>query len=73
MEVGCEERVDVSYGSKLSELLKEKGISQRDLANKAELDESTVSLYISGKRTPNLKNHFKICKAINAESNFFTL
>jgi HTH-type transcriptional repressor of puuD len=71
--MGCEEKVEMDYGSKLAELLKERGVSQRDLANKAELDESTISLYISGKRTPNLKNHIKICKALNAESNFFTL
>lgn len=62
-----------SYGSKLGELIKEKGITQRELAKKSELDESTISLYISGRRTPNIKNHVRLCKALQVESNFFTL
>lgn len=60
------------YKDTLALLIKEKGISQRELAKKSGLDESTISLYVSGARTPNLKNHVKLCQALGVDINFFT-
>ncbi|WP_422122897.1 helix-turn-helix domain-containing protein [Planococcus sp. X10-3] len=60
------------YKDTLAILLKNKGISQRELAKKSGLDESTISLYMSGTRTPNLKNHVKLCEALGVDINFFT-
>lgn len=60
------------YKDTLAALLKEKGLTQRELARKSGLDESTISLYMSGTRTPNLKNHMKLCEALGVDLNFFT-
>lgn len=60
------------YKDTLAVLLRDKGLSQRELAKKSGLDESTISLYMSGSRTPNLKNHIKLCEALGVDINFFT-
>lgn len=60
------------YKDTLAALLKEKKISQRELARLSGLDESTISLYMSGSRTPNLKNHIRLCEALGVDLNFFT-
>jgi transcriptional regulator with XRE-family HTH domain len=61
------------YGDWLAELIKQNCITQRELAVKTQLDESTISLYVSNKRVPNMKNHMKICDALKVNTNFFTV
>jgi transcriptional regulator with XRE-family HTH domain len=52
---------------KLRAALDRAGITARDLAGRIDMDESTVSLWLSGKRTPRLKALEKIAAALNIE------
>ncbi len=54
-------------GKNISLLLTRSGKDARWLSGEVDVDESTVSLWISGKRTPTVKNLEKICAALNAE------
>jgi transcriptional regulator with XRE-family HTH domain len=54
-------------GKNISLLLTRSGKDARWLSGEVDVDESTVSLWISGKRTPTVKNLEKICSALNAE------
>ena len=42
------------FKDKIKELMSVKGISQRDLANAIQINESAMSRYISGERTPRI-------------------
>ena len=44
------------------------GFSQRGLADAIGVHESTISLWISGKRTPGMKNLEKLAKAMGLEA-----
>lgn len=52
---------------KLRVLLDRKNITARDLAGRIGMDESTVSLWLSGKRTPRVKALEKIAKALEID------
>jgi transcriptional regulator with XRE-family HTH domain len=52
---------------KLRALLDRKGITARDLAGRIDMDESTVSLWLSGQRTPRVKNIEKLARALDVE------
>jgi len=52
---------------KLRAALDRAGITARDLAGRIGMDESTVSLWLSGKRTPRVKALEKIAAALNIE------
>lgn len=52
---------------KLRAALDRAGITARDLAGRIEMDESTVSLWLSGKRTPRVKALEKIAAALGIE------
>ena len=41
------------------------GITHRELAEKAELTEVTISRYVHGTRTPSFYNAYKIMKVLN--------
>lgn len=53
--------------AKLRVALERADITARDLANRLRVDESTVSLWLSGQRTPRVKNLEKIAKALGVE------
>lgn len=50
--------------NRISELLAERRMTQKDLANAAELTESAVSHYIKGDRIPRGVNLIKIARAL---------
>lgn len=50
---------------RMAELMKEAGISQKDLAEKTHITPCAISCYLSGKRTPRLNQFFKICEALD--------
>ena len=52
---------------KLRAALDRAGITARDLAGRIGLDESTVSLWLSGQRTPRMKNLEKVAQALGIE------
>lgn len=60
-----------SYSTNLKALVSQSKLSQRVLSEKLGIDESTLSMYLSGKRTPGLKNHMKICSYFKVNQNFF--
>ena len=57
-------------GNKIKELLKEKGISQRELAQKTGCTEAAISLYIKGERNPRAKVLNNIALALNTSSEY---
>lgn len=56
-----------SVAPKLRAALERAGITARDLAAKIGMDESTVSLWLSGQRTPRMKNLEKVARALGIE------
>lgn len=51
--------------NRISELLIERGYTQKQLAEKAELTESAVSHYVKGDRVPRGANLLKIARALD--------
>ncbi len=56
--------MDRTVTSRISELLKERGYTQKQLAERAELTESAVSHYVKGDRVPRGINLIKIARAL---------
>lgn len=52
-------------GKNLSKLLEERGISARELAKRARINESSISLYLSSKRDPSLRILSRIAKVMD--------
>lgn len=50
------------FSERLKQIRKEKDISAPDLAEKLEIDKSTVSRYETGKTEPNLQNLIKFAQ-----------
>lgn len=50
-------------------ILRERGMSQLELANKSGLTAAAVSRYCSGARTPNLESLLAICEALDVSPN----
>lgn len=59
------------YSCKLNELVVKSGLTQRRISKELDIDESTLSLYLSGKRTPGIKNYLKICDYFKVDQKFF--
>lgn len=53
------------FGDNLLEMLKESNMTQRDLANKARLAESTVNDYIHKRKMPGVRAIVNIAYALN--------
>jgi len=54
-----------SLGQKITELLKEKGITQRELASRIESTEMTVSRYVRDERQPKAETLARIAQVLN--------
>ena len=59
--------LEVSVNSNLKAILKEKNISQRELADKIGLTESAISRFIKKNRIPTGENMLKIAKVLNVK------
>ncbi len=57
-------------GKRISELLTERGISQKDLSIKANITESAVSHYVNGDRIPRGVNLAKIATALDTTTDY---
>ena len=57
-------------GKRISKLLTERGISQKDLSNKANITESAVSHYVNGDRIPRGVNLTKIATALDTTTDY---
>lgn len=54
--------------AKIKAAFERSGKSQRDVATAVGVDESTVSLWLSGERTPRVKNLEKLARALGVEA-----
>lgn len=59
-----------TFKERLSELLRLRGITQRELAARVELTEATVSRYMSDERIPNATILARIATALNTSSDY---
>ena len=57
-------------GKRILKLLTERGISQKDLSNKANITESAVSHYVNGDRIPRGVNLTKIATALDTTTDY---
>ena len=53
------------FGDNLRDILKEYGMSQKDLADESGLSETTISRYIKKQRIPNMKAIVNIANALD--------
>lgn len=54
---------------KIKALLKEQGITQRELAERAKITEASVSRYLSGQRVPGILTFASIAQALGVNIN----
>ena len=59
-----------TLGDKISELLKESGMTQRELASKIGSTEMTVSRYVRNERQPKAEILSKIAEALNTTTDY---
>lgn len=57
------------FGERVMELRKSKGLTQEELANKAEIERSYMGAIERGEKNPTLKKIFWISKALDIEAN----
>ena len=58
----------------LKKILKEKGLSQKDLAKKTNITRAAISRYVRGERIPNGYNLLKMAKTLSLKAeDIFTL
>lgn len=57
-------------GNILSDLLRQRNLSQKDLAIRANTTEATISRYISGDRVPRVELVIEIAKALNVTTDY---
>lgn len=60
------------FGLKLRQLMKEKGITQRELADKLYVSEATVSKYANGNMMPSVRMVINISYELNVSIDSFT-
>lgn len=58
------------FGERISELLKEKGMQQQTLAQKAEVTEAAVSHYVKGDRVPRASVMARIAEVLGTTSDY---
>lgn len=57
----------IYYANRIKGLMQVKGLSQRELAERAGLEEATISRYINAQRLPNLYSLHKIMRVLIGE------
>lgn len=58
-----------AFGEYLKSLLKEKGMTQAELARRTGVTEASVSRYISGQRSPRITQAYRMAWAIGIDMN----
>lgn len=56
-----------AFGKRLSEIRKQKGVTQEQLADKVEVHRTYIGFIEQGKRNPSIANIYKISKALKIE------
>ena len=65
------EKEKTFFVKQLKKLLLEKGMTQKELADKLKVTKSFVSIYFNGKQEPKPATIHKIAKALNVPPSFF--
>lgn len=60
----------MNMGERLRKVLKDKNMSQRDLADLTDIDENSISRYITKGRKPSADGLILICKALNISADW---
>ncbi len=61
------------FGGTIKAFLKEKGLKQCEVADKAKLNKGFLSEIISGKKNPMINTLSRICKAMDVSTNYFLI
>lgn len=64
------DKTNATLGTRISDLLDQQGLSQRELADKVGVTEVSMSRYIKGERTPKGPIIANIAKALHTTSDF---
>ena len=59
-----------TLGRRIKRVREERGLRLQDVADRAHMDKSTISLYESGARTPSLPALLQLAKALNVSAAF---
>ncbi len=62
----------MEFGERLLLVLKEKGITQRELAEKININETALSRYVNGLRKPRMDILVNIARALNVSVEYLT-
>ncbi len=62
----------MEFNERLSLVLKERNITQRQLAEKINTTETALSRYVNGSRKPRMDNLLKIARALNVSVEYLT-
>ena len=65
------EKKTTFFVNQLKKLLLEKGLTQKELADKLKVTKSFVSIYFNGKQEPKPATIHKIAKALNVPPSYF--
>ena len=58
------------FGERLKEILNERGMTQREIAEKAGITEASISRYIAFQRVPKVTHVLKIANALNCSCDY---
>ena len=58
------------FGERLKEILDERRMTQREIAEKAEITETSISRYVSSKRVPKATEILKIANALGCSCDY---
>lgn len=59
------------YGTAIHTMLTIRGLLQKDLAERVGVPESTVSLWVNGKREPSAEQRSRICRVLAMQEHHF--
>ena len=62
----------MEFGERLLLVLKEKGMTQRELAEKININETALSRYVNGSRKPRMDILVNIARALNVSVEYLT-
>lgn len=54
---------------KLAEAIKRSGLTQVEIANRLDINQSNISFYLSGKKTPTLETFANLCDLLDLDAN----
>ena len=58
------------YIKRIKDLMKEKGINQKELAQRSNITECAMSRYLNGNREPRIEAIFRISRALNVSVDY---